>query len=132
MSAMPRVPQPRHRPSGSRALGAPSTPSTPSEPAGLLCASPRVDSLLLRLHGAADIPQFWSALQGLLSVTTPYDALIVYLNFLDFATSWQAAQILATPNAQRPTTWFHQRRQVDMTPQFVLSQPRKIKLYRLS
>lgn len=91
-----------------------------------------MDGLLLRLHAAADIPQFWSALQQLLSATAPYDALIVYLNFLDFATSWQAAQILATPNAQRPTTWFHQRRQVDMTPQFVLSQPHKLKLYRLS
>ena len=99
---------------------------------GLLSSRPAVDALLLRLHAAADIPQFWAALQALLTETTPYDALIVYLNFLDFATSWQAAQILATPNAQRPTTWFHDRRQVDMTPQFVLSQPRKIKLYRLS
>ena len=100
--------------------------------AGLFADSGRVDSLLLRLHAAADIPQFWHALQSLLGETTPHDALIVYLNFLDFATSWQAAQILATPNAQRPLTWFHNRRQVDMTPQFVLSQPRKIKLYRLS
>ncbi len=94
--------------------------------------SPAVEALLLKLHASADIPQFWAALQALLKETTPHDALIVYLNFLDFATSWQAAQILATPNAQRPTTWFNDRRQVDMTPQFVLSQPRKIKLYRLS
>lgn len=99
---------------------------------GLLATQPSLDGLLLRLHAAGDIPQFWSALQALLSETTPYDALIVYLNFFDFATSWQAAQILATPNAQRPTTWFNERRQVDMTPRFVLSQPRKIKLYRLS
>ncbi len=94
--------------------------------------APNVEALLLKLHASADIPQFWAALQALLKETTPHDALIVYLNFLDFATSWQAAQILATPNAQRPTTWFNNRRQVDMTPQFVLSQPRKIKLYRLS
>lgn len=99
---------------------------------GLLQGGPQVEGLLLQLHAAEDIPQFWTALQTLLSATTPYDALVVYLNFLDFATSWQAAQILATPNARRSTSWFHQRRQVDMTPQFVLSQPRKIKLYRLS
>src|SRR5688572_13829779 len=107
-------------------------PPTRTRKAGLFADNGRVDSLLLRLHAAADIPQFWHALQSLLGETTPHDALIVYLNFLDFATSWQAAQILATPNAQRPLTWFHNRRQVDMTPQFVLSQPRKIKLYRLS
>jgi len=100
--------------------------------AKLLAGLPQIEALLLRLHASADIPQFWTALQALLKETTPHDALIVYLNFLDFATSWQAAQILATPNAQRPTTWFNNRRQVDMTPQFVLSQPRKIKLYRLS
>jgi DNA-binding CsgD family transcriptional regulator len=100
--------------------------------AGLLHGSPSVDSLLLRLHAANDIPQFWAALQGLLRETTPHDALIVYLNFLDFETSWQATEILATPNAQRPTMWFQNRRQVDMTPQFVLSQPKKLKIYRLS
>ena len=99
---------------------------------GLLHGSPGVDALLLRLHAANDIPQFWAALQVLLSKTTPHDALIVYLNFLDFETSWQATEILATPNAQRPSNWFQNRRQVDMTPQFVLSQPKKLKIYRLS
>ncbi len=123
----------------------PTQPSTPSRAPrataagardkrqdGLLHGSPGVDVLLLRLHAANDIPQFWLALQGLLGATIPHDALIVYLNFLDFETSWQATEILATPNAQRPTKWFQNRRQVDMTPQFVLSQPKKIKIYRLS
>lgn len=99
---------------------------------GLLHGSPSIDSLLLRLHAVNDIPHFWTELQAVLSAGTPYDALVVYLNFLDFATSWQATEILATPNAQRPTTWFQNRRQVDMTPQFVLAQKRKIKIYRLS
>ncbi len=99
---------------------------------GLLHGSPSVDKLLLRLHASNDIPQFWEALQELLRETTPHDALIAYLNFLDFATSWQATEILATPNAQRPTTWFQNRRQVDMTPRYVLAQARKIKVYRLS
>ncbi|MCX6954990.1 MAG: LuxR C-terminal-related transcriptional regulator [Verrucomicrobia bacterium] len=99
---------------------------------GLLHGSPGIDALLLRLHAANDIPAFWAALQELLRQTTPHDALIVYLNFLDFETSWQATEILATPNAQRPTKWFQNRRQVDMTPQFVLSQPKKLKIYRLS
>ena len=99
---------------------------------GLLHGSAGIDSRLLRLHAANDIPQFWTALQALLGATIPYDALIVYLNFLDFETSWQATEILATPNAQRPTKWFQNRRQVDMTPRFVLAQPTKIKIYRLS
>jgi DNA-binding CsgD family transcriptional regulator len=98
----------------------------------LLHNSRRIDSLLLQLHASHDIPQFWSALQTVLGEMIPHDALIVYLNFLDFETSWQATEILATPNAQRPTKWFQNRREVDMTPQFVLSQPRKIKIYRLS
>ena len=100
--------------------------------AGLLHGSPGIDARLLRLHAANDIPQFWTALQALLGATIPHDALIVYLNFLDFETSWQATEILATPNAQRPTKWFQNRRQVDMTPRFVLAQPKKIKIYRLS
>lgn len=112
-----------HSAAGGRGRGA---------PLRLFSERPEIDALLLQLHAAADIPQFWAALQALLRATTPHDALIVYLNFLDFATSWQAAQILATPNARRPTTWFHERRQVDMTPHFVLSQPGRIKLYRLS
>jgi len=95
---------------------------------GLLHGSPGIDAQLLQLHAANDIPQFWTALQALLGATIPHDALIVYLNVLDFETSWQATEILATPNAQRPTKWFQNRRQVDMTPRFVLSQPKKIKI----
>lgn len=90
------------------------------------------ESLLLRLHSAHGIAQFWSALQAVIHEAAPYDALIVYLNFLDFATSWRAAKILMTPNARRPTPWFEGRRRVDMTPQFVLSQPPGLKLYKLS
>lgn len=110
--------------------------SAPRPPArgsrGLLHGSPQIDSLLLRLHASADIPQFWAALQEILRDTVPYDALVAYLNFLDFATSWQATEILATPNARRPAAWFQHRRAVDMTPQFVLSQPKQVKVYRLS
>lgn len=112
---------------GGRARGARATAK-----GGLLHGSPRIDTLLLQLHASNDIPQFWAALQAMLGEMIPHDALIVYLNFLDFETSWQATEILATPNAQRPTKWFQNRRQVDMTPRFVLSQPKKIKIYRLS
>lgn len=90
------------------------------------------ESSLLRLHGVQDIPQFWSALQILLREAAPHDALLVYLNFLDFAHSWRAARILTTPNARRPIPWFEGRRRVDMTPQFVLSQPQGLRIYRLS
>ncbi|MES2696517.1 MAG: LuxR C-terminal-related transcriptional regulator [Verrucomicrobiota bacterium] len=99
---------------------------------GLLHVSPQIDALLLRLHASADIQEFWAAVLEILRETTPHDAVVAYLNFLDFATSWQATEILATPNAQRSLKWFRNRRAVDMTPRFVLSQPKKIKVYRLS
>lgn len=99
---------------------------------GLLHVSPQIDALLLRLHASTDIPGFWEALLEILRATLPHDAVVAYLNFLDFATSWQATEILATPNARRSTRWFKNRRAVDMTPQFVLSRPKKIKVYRLS
>jgi DNA-binding CsgD family transcriptional regulator len=90
------------------------------------------NATLFRLYGADDLAQFWGALKELLRAEAPYDALIVYVNFLDFATSWRAAKILMTPNARRPVSWFEGRRRVDMTPQFVLMNPPGLKLYRLS
>jgi DNA-binding CsgD family transcriptional regulator len=62
----------------------------------------------------------------------PHDALVAYLNFLDFSKTWRATKILATDNAIRPISWFDARRQVDISPPFVLSQRRKVELYRLS
>ena len=99
---------------------------------GLLQGAPGVDALLLRLPAANDIPQFWGAWQGLLNRTTPHDTLIVYLNFLDFETSRPATEFLAIPDAQRPSQWLRNRRQVDRTPQLVLSQPKKRKVGRRS
>jgi len=87
---------------------------------------------LLQLHASTTVDDFWLALQRLLNEAVPFDALIVYLNFFDFASSWRAARILATPNAQRPVRWFEERRAVDMTPQFVLSRSQRTKVYRLS
>jgi DNA-binding CsgD family transcriptional regulator len=112
-----------------------------SGPAGFVatssapCAqsSSGIDSaLLLRLHSVCEIPQFWLALQAVLRELMPYDALVVYLNFLDFTASWRAAKMLITPNARRPSPWFEARRRVDMTPEFVLAQPPGLKIYRLS
>lgn len=94
--------------------------------------SPVIEQELLRLHSTTNIQQFWMVLQDLLRKAAPYDALVAYMNFLDFESSWRAATILATPNAVRPVTWFEARRQVDTTPEFVLSSQRRIKLYRLS
>lgn len=91
-----------------------------------------ISPALLALYAAADLAEFWTALQGLLKESLPYDALVVYLNYLDFKTSWRAARILATPNAERPSTWFESRRKVDLSLQYVLSQPHRVKLFRLS
>ena len=93
---------------------------------------PSLEQLLLRLHSATNIRQFWASLQALISEAAPYDAMVAYVNFLDFESSWRAASVLATPNAVRPVTWFEARRQVDTTPAFVLSRQQRVKLYRLS
>jgi len=93
---------------------------------------PEIQRLLLRLHASTNVSGFWTELRGLLQAATPHDALVVYLNFFDFASSWRAAKIIATANATRPTAWFERRREVDMTPQFVLAQRERLKLYRLS
>ena len=92
---------------------------------------PRSESLLLRLHASIDIREFWSALLSILEELVPHDACVAYLDYVDFATTWDASRILATPNARRSREWLQRRREVNMMPAFALSQP-GIKLYRLS
>lgn len=94
--------------------------------------SPAIQSLLLQLYASADVTEFWTSLRALMAEAAPHDALVVYLNFLDFSKSWRAAKIFTTDNAVRPISWFEGRRQVDMTPEFVLSHRRKVELYKLS
>jgi DNA-binding CsgD family transcriptional regulator len=91
---------------------------------------PRFEALLLRLHASIDIHQFWAALLSILDQFLPHDACIAYLDYVDYATSWNASQILMTPNARRSREWLERRREVNMMPAFALSNP-GIKLYRL-
>lgn len=93
--------------------------------------NPHFESLLLRLHSAIDVPGFWSAVQSILDEVVPNDACVVCLNYVDFSRTWDASMILTTPNAQRPNDWLQQRRDVDMTRAFILSNP-GIKQYQLS
>lgn len=92
---------------------------------------PRLEALLLRLHASIDIHQFWSALLSILDEFVPHDACVAYLDYVDFARTWDAGRILATPNAHRSRDWLQRRREVNMMPAFALSNP-GIKLYRLS
>jgi DNA-binding CsgD family transcriptional regulator len=92
---------------------------------------PCFESLLLRLHASIDIREFWGALLSILDEFVPHDACVAYLEYVDFATTWDASRILATPNARRPREWLQRRREVNMMPAFALSNP-GIKLYRLS
>ena len=92
---------------------------------------PRFEALLLRLHASIDIQEFWSAQLSILDGFVPHDACVAYLEYVDFASTWDASRILATPNARRPREWLQRRREVSMMPAFVLSNP-GIKLYRLS
>jgi DNA-binding CsgD family transcriptional regulator len=92
---------------------------------------PRFESLLLRLHASIDIHEFWSALLSILDELMPHDACVAYLDYLDFATTWDASRILTTPNARRSRDWLEQRREVNVMPAFTLSRP-GLKAYRLS
>ena len=62
---------------------------------------PRFEALLLRLHASIDIHEFWSALLSILDEFVPHDACVAYLDYVDFASTWDASRILATPNARR-------------------------------
>jgi len=92
---------------------------------------PRFESLLLRLHASIDIHEFWRALLSILEALMPYDACVAYLDYVDFAMTWDASRILTTPNARRSREWLERRREVNMMPAYVLSRP-GLKLYRLS
>jgi DNA-binding CsgD family transcriptional regulator len=92
---------------------------------------PRFEALLLRLHASVDVQDFWRALLSILDECMPHDACVAYLDYLDFARTWNASRILATPNARKPPEWLQRRREVNMMPKFALSNP-GIKLYRLS
>ena len=86
---------------------------------------------MLRLHASIDIHEFWSALLSILDQFVPHDACVAYLDYVDFAKTWDASRILATPNAHRSREWLQRRREVNMMPAFALSNPGR-KLYRLS
>jgi DNA-binding CsgD family transcriptional regulator len=92
---------------------------------------PRFESLLLRLHASIDIHEFWSALLSILDELMPHDACVAYLDYLDFATTWDASRILTTPNARRSRKWLQCRREVNLMPAFTLSRP-GLKAYCLS
>ena len=92
---------------------------------------PRFESLLLRLHASIDIHEFWSALLSILDELMPHDACVAYLDYLDFATTWDASRILTTPNARRSRKWLERRREVNVMPAFTLKRP-GLKAYRLS
>ncbi|HEY7642156.1 MAG TPA: helix-turn-helix transcriptional regulator [Steroidobacteraceae bacterium] len=92
---------------------------------------PRFEAQLLRLHASIDIHEFWGALLAMLDAFLPHDACVAYLDYVDYATTWDASRILATPNARRSREWLEHRREVNMMPAFALSNP-GLKVYRLS
>lgn len=92
---------------------------------------PRFESLLLRLHASIDIREFWRALLQILDELMPHDACVAYLDYIDYAKTWDASRILTTPNARRSREWLERRRAVNMMPAFALSHP-GLKVYRLS
>ena len=92
---------------------------------------PRIESLLLRLHASIDFHEFWRALLSILDELMPHDACVAYLDYVDFAKTWDASRVLTTPNARRSRDWLERRREVNVMPAFTLSRP-GLKVYRLS
>lgn len=96
-----------------------------------LLDDPELELLLLRLHGCADLPEFWGATRSLLDALVPSDAALMYVNFQNFAKNWEASRVFVTPTADKPVGWMQKRRMVDLMPPYILSQP-NLPLFRLS
>lgn len=100
-------------------------------PTWALLDDPEMERLLLRLHGCIDLSELWSAARMILDALVPTDATLMYLNYLNFSTSWAASQVFVTPKADKPVDWMENRRLVDVQPHFILDRP-NLSLYRLS
>jgi DNA-binding CsgD family transcriptional regulator len=92
---------------------------------------PRFESLLLRLHASIDVHEFWSALVQILDELMPHDACVAYLDYIDYAKTWDASRVLTTPNARQSREWLERRREANAMPSFVRSHP-GLKVHRLS
>ena len=92
---------------------------------------PGLEQLLLRLHSCADLPEFWNTTRALLDALVPNDASLMYVNFHDFAKSWEAARVFVTPKADKPVGWMQKRRMVDLMPSFMLGRP-NLPMFKLS
>jgi len=96
-----------------------------------LLDDPRIESQLLRLHSCTELQRFWEATRALLNRLIPSDALLLYVGFEDFAKTWGASSVFATPSAVKPAGWMSQRRAVDVMPPYILTRP-NVPVCRLS
>ena len=92
---------------------------------------PELEQLLLRLHGCADLPEFWTATRAILDALVPSDASLMYVNFHNFAKNWEASRVFVTPKADKPAGWMQKRRMVDLMPPFILDRP-NLPMFKLS
>lgn len=92
---------------------------------------PELEQLLLRIHSCADLPEFWNATRAILDALVPSDASLMYVNFHNFAKSWEASRVFVTPKADKPAGWMQKRRLVDLMPPFILERP-NLAMFRLS
>ena len=100
-------------------------------PTKMVLDDPEREGLVLRLHSCSDLAEFWSATRAILEVLAPNDASLMYVNFHDFARSWEASRIFVTPKADKPVEWLHRRRRVDIMPPYILAHP-DLPMFRLS
>ena len=100
-------------------------------PTAMLLDHPGLEQLVLRLHSCSDLAEFWSATRAILDVLAPNDASLLYVNFHNFARSWEAARVFVTPKADKPVEWMHRRRTVDIMPPYILARP-DLPMFRLS
>ena len=100
-------------------------------PTEMFLDDPELERLVLRLHSCSDLAEFWSATRAILGALAPNDASLMYVNFHDFARSWEASRIFVTPKAEKSVGWMHRRRTVDIMPPYILAHS-DLPMFRLS
>ena len=101
------------------------------QPTEMFLDDPELERLVLRLHSCCDLAEFWNATRAILGALAPNDASLMYVNFHDFARSWEASRIFVTPKADKSVGWMHRRRRVDIMPPYILAH-RDLPVFRLS
>lgn len=89
------------------------------------------EAILLRLHSIIDVAGLWTAIQSILAVILPSDAIVLCLNARDFSSSGYIPRILATPRATKFLKWMRPPHDGQLVPTLISTKP-GTKIYQMS